>query len=88
MTRIAFLAVFVLALLTSIASAEVYPQEVRDAFMTECTESGGPAPVCTCVLLKMEQNITMEQLEKQDFTEETIVGWTTECMSSLAPPAE
>jgi len=60
--------------------ADQYPPEVRDAFMGECTKGGATEKVCTCVLTKMEANISMEQLAAQDFEQQTIVDLTMECM--------
>ncbi|MDX9721170.1 MAG: hypothetical protein RBU37_10520 [Myxococcota bacterium] len=75
-------------LVSSSAFAEPYPDEVREAFTGECVGAGAPEEVCTCVLLKMEAVITLDQLAASDFDPAQLETWTIECMSEYMPEAE
>ncbi|OIP43263.1 MAG: hypothetical protein AUK47_02960 [Deltaproteobacteria bacterium CG2_30_63_29] len=82
MSRLALLTALALCLSASTASAVEYPKEVRDAFMSECTGAEAPELVCLCVLVKMEANISLNDLSKQNFDNEKIVKWSEECVAT------
>lgn len=56
-----------------------YPTEVRNAFLNECSPSGGAA-TCECVLQKMEREIPLERLAKNDVPKELLAGWVQQCL--------
>lgn len=57
-----------------------YPEEVRSEFMTSCVDSGGPEPVCSCVLAQIERSWTVEQLANNEVDEAWIIDTTNVCM--------
>jgi hypothetical protein len=57
----------------------VYPQEVRDAFLNECRPNGGRA-TCECVLAKMEIEVPLARLARNDVPKELLEGWVKECL--------
>ncbi len=61
------------------SDAQTYPQEVRDAFLTECTPNGGRA-TCECVLAKMEGEVPLARLARNDVPKELLEGWVKECL--------
>lgn len=63
-----------------------YPLEVREAFLGECTTGGAPEAVCRCILEKMQESVSLEQLQSGDYAEELLVGWAKACV--LAAPMD
>lgn len=79
--RQTFLVAALLLALPTVATAEQYPQEVRDAFMEACIQNGGNQEMCACVLNKIMDAISLSDLENGNYNEEDLTRMTEECLA-------
>lgn len=61
--------------------ADPYPKEVQDAFMSSCTENGGPEIICRCVVYNMPLQISLETLANGTNVDTILVEITNECVA-------
>lgn len=62
------------------SAAVPYPDEVRNEFMTSCVGSGGPEPVCACVLGQLERSWTVDQLANNEVDVDWLDATTNVCL--------
>ncbi len=57
------------------------PPEIRDGVMRECTPKMG-APVCRCVVEKLERTYSLEDILEGRMSNEKAKGWEAECKAA------
>lgn len=85
MRRILVLSVLALgttAALATTATAEPYPQNVRESFLGECTARATHAH-CTCILTMLEQQVPLNTMLAGSLSDEQIDGYVKACIEQV-----